>query len=65
MCVHNTFMSLYIYIYIYILSGLSQNNKFREHSGIMENKTKLGISGGAKASGSLGFDPLQSNPLKP
>ena len=40
----------------------------RKHPGTFQEKqknTKLGILGGATVSGSLGFDPLQSNPLKP
>ena len=42
----------------------TQNNNFREHSRRKQKKAKLGILG-AKVSGSLGLNPLQSNPLKP
>ena len=35
------------------LSGLSQNNNFREHSRRKQNTTKLGIWGGTKFRGNL------------
>ena len=44
------------------LRGLSQNNNFREHS---RRKQTKAILGGAKVAGSVGFNPLQSKPLKP
>ena len=48
------------------LSGFSQNNTcLREPSKVKQKKPKLGIWGGAKASGSFGVNPLQSNPLQP
>ena len=47
------------------LSGLGQNNHFLEHSRRTHQKAKLGILGGAPVWGRSGFNPLQSNPLKP
>ena len=47
------------------LRVLNPSNNFWEHSKIVQHKTKLGVLGGAKSSGSFGFNPLQSNPLKP
>ena len=46
------------------ICGLSQNDNCREHSRGKQEKAKMGTSGEAKVSGSLGFNPLQSNPLK-
>ena len=47
------------------LRGLSQNKDFWELSRREHKNTKLGIWGGAKVSGRVGFDPLQRNPLTP
>ena len=46
-----------------VLSGLSQNEDFRKHSRRKQKKAKLGWN--KQVSVSSGFNPLQSNPLKP